>query len=118
MVTDSFFQIFFWLVFFHFLADFPLQGEFLARFKNPKDSLHDDNRFGEGSWRWGLWGHAIIHGGLVYFATGMMSLGIAEAVAHAIIDKRKVENKLSFHQDQWLHIAFKALWAVIAMVIA
>ena len=117
MVID-FIELFFWLVFFHFLADYPLQGEFLARFKNPKDTLHDDNRFGEGAWRWALWGHSLIHGGVVFFATGIMWLGFAEMLAHAIIDKRKVDGKITFHQDQTLHMIVKALWAVIAIALS
>lgn len=114
----EFLSLLFWLVVFHFLADYPLQGEFLARLKNPHDSLHKDLPFGIGAWRWGLFGHSFIHGGFVFYATGNLWLGLGEVVAHSVIDLRKCEKQLTFNQDQWLHIAFKVLWAAIAVLTA
>ncbi len=89
----------------HWVADYPLQGDFLAKAKTqgPMRAYH-------------LIAHAGIHGAGVLLVTGSAWIGIAEWIVHAIIDESKVRGKLSFAQDQILHIACKALW--IALVFA
>jgi hypothetical protein len=117
MAPTSFFELIFWLLFFHALADYPLQG-FLAQLKNRRDPINDPVKQPLGvkdASGWGLYNHAMIHGGFVFYATGMIGLGIAEAISHALIDWLKCEKRINFHQDQWMHIALKVLWAVIAI---
>ena len=63
----------------HALADYPLQGDFLARAKVR-------GGIPEIPWGWALASHAAIHGGAVGIVTGSVALGIAEAIAHAAID--------------------------------
>lgn len=121
MATDSFVQLLFWLIVFHFLADFPLQGDFLSKLKNRNDPINDNETQPLGSanvWPWGLWGHGFIHGGFVFYATGNIWLGVCEIVAHAYIDWQKCEKRISFHQDQWAHIGFKVFWALITVSLA
>ena len=90
----------------HFLCDYPLQGDYLARGK------------ADGPMRlWHLIAHATIHGGAVSFVTGSVLLGVAETVAHALIDEAKTKNELTYAGDQGLHVACKFLWiAALALM--
>jgi hypothetical protein len=99
-VTD----ILWWLLVFHALCDFPLQGDFLARGKNHKQPLPGV------PWLIALAAHALIHGGAVALVTGSMSLGLAETLVHAAIDYGKCEGKYGFGVDQALHVICKIAW--------
>jgi hypothetical protein len=103
--------IFLALIAMHAVCDYPLQGEFLARAKN---------RFAPVAgfpWYQALGAHAIIHGGAVGFLTGIWWLGILEAVAHFVIDYQKCAGRTGLNTDQALHIACKAAWAAVAILI-
>lgn len=91
----------------HALADYPLQGDFLARAKNRTAPLPGV------PWYQALGAHAVIHGGIVAHITGSPALGLAEAAIHAITDDLKCRGKLSFNQDQVIHIGCKVLWAIL-----
>lgn len=86
----------------HWVADYPLQGDFLATAKQngPMRVYH-------------LVAHAGIHGGAVALVTGNVWLGLAEWVAHTIIDELKVKGWTSFALDQTLHIVCKLAWLAI-----
>lgn len=92
----------------HFVADYPLQGDFLAKAK------------AQGPLRvWHLFGHSAIHGGVVLLVTGSLLLCALETLAHVVIDETKVRGRISFATDQALHIGCKLLWlALIAGGIA
>ena len=101
------------LMFFaHCLADFPLQGDYLARFKDP-------NRFpkkkGEPHWTYIMLVHSTIHGGFVAILTGVWWLAVCEVVAHFLIDSWKCSGRIGFMTDQILHILCKVLW--VAMLV-
>ena len=83
----------------HWLADYPLQGQFLsdAKAHGPLRVYH-------------LVAHAGIHGGAVALVTGNLWLGLAEWVAHTIIDELKVRGWTSVALDQALHILCKLMW--------
>jgi len=100
--------VMFWLLVGHALADYPLQGPYLAQAKNRNSSLGRD-----GAWRWALGCHAMIHGGAVALATGSVVLGVCETVAHAVIDFAKCEGWLSYDTDQALHVVCKAVWFAV-----
>ncbi len=93
----------------HAVADYPLQGDFLAKAKNRFMPIPGVPWFQALGW------HAVMHGGAVWLVTGSLALGLAETVCHAFIDDRKCAGKLSFNQDQAFHIVCKALWAAIAI---
>lgn len=101
------------LVFGHMLADYPLQGDFLARGKNVSAPLPGV------PWSLILISHAIIHGGVVLVLTGSLWLGLAETIAHTLIDHAKCSGRLgsnpsrAFIIDQAMHIACKALWVAL-----
>lgn len=94
----------------HCLADYPLQGEFLSRGKNRFHPLP------EIPWYQAMFAHTAIHAGFVGVITGSLWLGLAELVAHAIIDDRKCAGKISFNTDQALHLGCKVLWVGLLAV--
>lgn len=92
----------------HALADYPLQGDFLAKAKNRTAPIAGV------PWYQALGAHAIIHGAAVAAITRSPALGLAEAVIHALTDDLKCRGKLSFNQDQAIHLACKVLWSILA----
>ncbi len=95
----------------HALADYPLQGDFLAKAKNRTAPIPGV------PWLQALGAHAAIHGLFVAAVTGIWWLFLLEAAAHFAIDDAKCRGALSFNQDQALHIACKAAWLLIAIVV-
>lgn len=88
----------------HALCDYPLQGDFIGKFKNrnlpspiPSATI----------WWHLLTAHALIHAGMVWFVTGSIALGAVEFVLHWAIDFAKCENWTTFNQDQLLHVLCK-----------
>lgn len=88
----------------HVLADFPLQGDYIAKQKARK---HADNN---SVWIVALSAHSIIHAGGVWLVSGSLALGCVELVLHALIDIGKGEDKFDLVTDQLLHLACKALY--------
>lgn len=92
----------------HALADYPLQGDFLARAKNRKAPIPGV------PWYQALGAHAVIHGGMVGLITGLPGLGVAEAFIHAITDDLKCRGKIGFNTDQAIHVVCKIAWCIVA----
>lgn len=91
----------------HALADYPLQGDFLARGKNHLNPIPGI------PWYQCLIWHSAIHGGIVGLITGSAALGVAEFVNHVAIDYAKCEGLIGFNADQALHVACKVLWLAL-----
>lgn len=104
-------ELFAALVVAHAVCDYPLQGDFLAKAKNRTAPIAGV------PWQQALGAHAVIHGGAVGLLTGIWWLGVAEAVAHWLTDDAKCRGKLSFNQDQAIHIVCKAAWVVAVMFV-
>jgi hypothetical protein len=90
----TFFVALFALAVSHALADFALQGDFLALAKNPH--ADSDKFFGQTGkpcclWVQALTAHTLIHAGGVWFVTGSVFLGAVELVLHWLIDFAKNE---------------------------
>jgi hypothetical protein len=83
----------------HALADYPLQGDFLAKAKNRTAPIPGV------PWYQALGAHAVIHGAAVAAITRSPALGLAETAIHALTDDLK---------DQAIHIACKVLWAALS----
>ncbi len=98
-----------WMVIGHAVADYPLQGDWLSKAKNPTLQLVA----GERIWPGALLSHAAIHAGMVKLATGSWLLAGLEFVAHTWIDWIKCRGLLSYNGDQGMHFACKLLWAVL-----
>lgn len=99
-------DIFFWLLVGHALADFPLQGDFLARGKD------HTTEFGRQWWHIALPAHAMIHAGAVALVTHSTSLGMVELFAHSFIDYLKCSNRITIERDQICHILCKIGYVV------
>lgn len=100
MIADAG-QAFFALIVGHALADYPLQGDFMAKAKNPTAPIPGV------PWWIVMAAHCMIHAGWVAMVTGSVWLGMAEFVAHFLIDSCKCYGKYGFAEDQLLHVACK-----------
>ena len=99
------FEKLFWLVALHFIGDFQLQNDFIARNKAPGRS---------DVWPWVLGAHSAGHAVLVALVLGPV-FGAAEFVAHWVCDYAKSMGwmgggRTAFYVDQALHIAVKLVW--------
>jgi len=100
----------------HALADYPLQGAFLAKAKD----RHSDSgaMFAEsvppkGLWIHALTAHSLVHAGSVWIVTGSVVLALVELVLHWIIDFAKCEGWTGFTTDQMLHVLCKIGYAAV-----
>lgn len=93
----------------HFIGDFGLQSDRMAREKCPGQDVTL-------SWGWWLSAHAAIHGFLVGAITGLPLLGLLEWVVHFLIDLGKCRRLFSLAVDQALHLTCKALWVALIVV--
>ena len=89
----------------HALADYPLQGDFLAKAKNPNTPVPGI------SWGTALYMHGLIHSAGVWVITGYYTLAMIELALHCIIDRLKCAKVIDFEMDQALHIACKVGYA-------
>lgn len=94
----------------HCLADYPLQGNFLAEGKNRNTSL------GKVYWVHCLAAHSMIHGGMVFMVSGSLCLAIAETIIHGITDFLKCEGKISLNADQAIHLICKIIWTGVLIL--
>lgn len=106
---SAFLAILAMMVVVHALLDYPLQGDFLARAKNRLAPVPGV------PWYQGLAAHSIIQGGGVWFVTGAPLLGLSEALCHFVIDDLKSMGRITFNQDQALHIVCKVAWAAAVL---
>ena len=91
----------------HALADFPLQGTYLALQKSRKlaDSRSD--------WITALCAHCIIHAGGVWLVSGSLAFAAAELILHGLIDLGKGEEKYGVAADQILHLICKLAYVLL-----
>ena len=95
----------------HFIFDYPLQGDFLSKAKNPFNPLPNV------PWIWAMTAHATMHAGVVWFVLGnFWWLILGEFVMHFLIDYRKCAGKITFGQDQLLHMWCKVVWVASMML--
>lgn len=91
--------LFLMLIGFHFVCDYALQNDFVAKFKaRIVDGVENT------MWKWVLTAHASIHALPVLILTSSISACLFMFVTHFLIDFLKCENKLNFNQDQILHL--------------
>jgi hypothetical protein len=91
------------LVMGHLVGDFVLQHDRMAIEK----CAGSDSTL---PWGWWLAGHTACHGLIVALLTGVPLLGLAECLAHALIDWGKCRFRFSLGLDQTLHLLCKVVW--------
>jgi len=104
--------IFLLLLFFHYLADYPWQGDFLSKAKNRLNPIPGV------PWYQAMIGHCAIQAGFVGLVTGSVALAAIEFAVHFITDDAKCMNRINYNTDQVIHIACKALWVLVLMAVA
>ncbi|MET4341935.1 DUF3307 domain-containing protein [Bradyrhizobium sp. RT9a] len=104
-------ELLLWMWIAHALCDYPLQGDWLSRAKNPTLVLVP----GERIWPLALLSHAAIHAGAVQIITGSWVLAGCEVAAHTLIDYGKCRALLGYNIDQGLHLACKVLWLILLL---
>lgn len=97
------------LIFAHALADYPLQGEFLARAKNRCNPIPGF------PWWQALGAHAVIHAGFVGMLTNSVGLAIAELCVHFFTDDLKCRGRIGLNTDQAIHVGCKIVWCYVAL---
>ena len=103
------FMLFLSLLFWHALADYPLQGDFIARAKS--------GLIPELPWQLGLFTHAFIHAFGVLVITGNLWAGLIELVAHSSIDYLKARRQaFGIPVDQALHVLTKVVILAVLRV--
>lgn len=90
----------------HFLCDYALQGDFMAKAKNHKAPIPGV------PWLTVLTSHAAIHAGFVVIITGSVAFGVIELIVHSVTDYLKCDGRLNFNQDQAIHLATKVGFVV------
>ena len=96
----------------HFLLDFAIQGDFVAKYK-ARIVDEKENVF----WKWVLTAHAASHTLPVLILTQSVLLGLLMFTSHFVIDFLKCEQKINFNQDQTLHILVIAVIAASSILI-
>jgi hypothetical protein len=96
-----------WMLIAHALCDYPLQGDWLSKAKNPSLTLVS----GEEIWSLALMSHAAIHAGAVKLITGSWVLASFEFFAHVWTDYAKCRGYIKYNADQCIHLGCKACWA-------
>lgn len=98
----------------HALADYPLQGDAIAKGKNRHNPPYGipPGQKPAAVWTHYLTAHALIHAGFVWAITGSGWCGAIEFVLHWIIDFAKCENWTNPHQDQLLHVVCKVCYVL------
>ncbi len=107
-------ELFFYLMMFHFLADFGLQATWLAQYKS-RDQMPAEFAGHKSYWFWlhCLIAHSGINALFVALVTGNWLFGVAELILHALIDFGKCEHKYGVHTDQALHVLCKIGYCLI-----
>jgi hypothetical protein len=100
-------SLFFAFLVLHTLADFPLQGDYLARQKVRKTASSQTD------WLMALSAHSVLHAGGVWLLTGSLALGVTEFFLHWLIDLAKGEGKFGVLMDQSLHMLCKLAYVLI-----
>lgn len=99
------------LIGFHFVCDYVLQTDTVAKGKN----RHIDKCLYGVNWYYWLTTHAVTHGLAVGIITGNLYLGLLETFLHWLIDFGKCEKRYNLHIDQLFHIICKLayLWFLL-----
>lgn len=89
----------------HFIIDFPLQGDTVAREKNPNSTSELQKHV---PWPYWMFAHAVMHATAVGYITALWSCAAFELVTHFAIDWYKCKHpRFTIHHDQLAHLVVK-----------
>ncbi len=94
---------FLYLITAHYLGDFALQNDFVAKFKAP----------GMPNWLHVMTAHCAIQALPVLLITQSPALAIGEFIVHFATDCAKCKGYIGFTVDQLIHIGCKVAWFVL-----
>lgn len=92
----------------HFYLDYAGQGDFMAKAKNRDAPIP-----GVPFWQ-ALTAHAAIHGAAAALITGLWWIFVLEFVVHWVTDDLKCTRAIGYNGDQFIHVASKVAWFMIA----
>ncbi len=106
----------------HFLVDFTLQTDTMAREKSYKSTSDLQKMV---PWYWWLVAHASEHGLAAGLIVGVMrqslvhglATGLSETAAHFYIDWVKCSGRIDINQDQLAHAVCKVWWVSCAFLV-
>lgn len=104
------YALFFAFAIAHALADFPFQGDYLARTKRRNQASTSSE------WLISLTAHSLVHAGGVWIVSGSALLGATELCLHWLIDLGKGEGKFGYTADQGLHLACKLVYVIVMVL--
>lgn len=107
LIDSGPYALFFAFAIAHALADFPLQGDYLARMKRRDQSTTTME------WVISLTAHSLVQAGGVWIVSGSPLVAAIELVLHWIIDLAKGEGKFGYTTDQVLHLLCKLAYTVL-----
>ena len=105
----TYWQVLYWLLIGHAVADYVLQSDQMIVRKNPRWLNSLDS--GHGPWWWTMLAHSAINGSFVSLLTGNIAYGMVETVLHFLLDWAKCLGKINAVEDQAGHILSKVLIA-------
>ena len=95
----------------HAVADFALQSDVMAKGKNRHNKVTPPpGQEYKACWPMWLLAHGLIHGGVVYYITGSVALGVFETITHSAIDFCKCEGLTEPYSDQIIHLTTKIFY--------
>jgi hypothetical protein len=100
-------SMFLLLVLWHYLADYPLQGDFIARAKNPVAPIDGV------PWMQVMIAHCAIHAAGAGFVTDSLWVVVVEFVTHGVTDYAKCRGWIDYNVDQGLHLGLKFLYVAV-----
>ena len=107
-------EVLFALLLGHAVADYPLQTDYIARFKNWNNaSPPPPGQKQQAVWPYVMSAHAATHSAAVWIVTSSLTLAACEFVAHWLIDAAKCAGRTDIHTDQALHVVCKVLWLAL-----
>jgi hypothetical protein len=113
ITIDTPWTMLFAMIIMHAIADFPLQGAFLAQGKN-RHLAHSEFQGEEprALWFYCLSAHSLIQAGGVWLVTGNAMIAAVEFIVHWALDYAKCEGWTNFHVDQLAHVLCKIGYVV------
>ena len=108
-------ELFFLFLVGHAVCDFALQGDAMGAAKSRRSKFAAARGPGFPPWYYWLAAHALTHGGAVFVIARSWPLAMLETALHAGIDHLKCEGRITFHQDQALHLVCKLIYVAVLL---